>query len=68
MAMPTLCVSFGQKVFGLSNQRNILTGQLLNYTLVQNMKNPMTDEGKKSTAMKYFKIVHVNTLSNSKRL
>ena len=28
----------------------------------------MTDEGKKSIAMKYFIIVHVNTLSNSKRL
>ena len=27
MAMSTLCVSFGQKVFGLSNQHNILTGQ-----------------------------------------
>ena len=42
--MSTLCVSFGQNVFGLSNQQNILTGLPQKESFVQDMKNPMTDE------------------------
>ena len=38
--MPMLCVSFGQKVFGLSNQQNILTGQTTKLVTCTKHKKP----------------------------
>ena len=48
MSVPTLCVSFGQNVFGLFNF-SLISGTFWQdnhkkESFVQDMKNPMTDE------------------------